>query len=596
MQVDESTKNKYRNGSGSKTLRLYFPDIDLTIPMESIVKESLSLTESLSESESIEFVGCISSQISVQVYGVSVELKNQAVEAYLANGNTPEIPIFKGIVDSVPMAANRNYKTISAFDALYTKGNMDIANWYKSLKFPLTIKQFRDSLFAYIGLEQVAASLPNDAIVIEKQYSPTTMQALSAIKAICQINAVFGIINRDGLFEYRTLPKTDSSAPTEEIEFYKKVDYQEYTVKPVDKLTIRQNESDEGVSYGDGENNYIIQGNFFTLNLDEETIQQMAENIYPNVDGFYYHPVEAVNNGLPWIEVGKDIVSYEVYDFENSRPGAAVYKAMSFYILSRTMTGIQALQDRYSADGDEFQRVFITDINSRVETIIEQVQEIVGTLEDYSLNYVPFTNTSKIYITDGNESSVGSTHFLVTKKTQVMVNMEYLIECDTTSDGLTFNDLIITVNYYLDQQFIDSRQPVESYTDGKHILGLFYLLSIEDVAPHEFEVRLIANGGNITINVGQAINVMAGQGLVRAAWDGRLEIKETIPMMQIKPMAKINTMGLTESVTMATQVPQTIGIISDTLGIIAIKPIARINTMGIAGEEVGITLKEVEET
>jgi hypothetical protein len=331
----------------------------------------------------------------------------------------------------------------------------------------------------------------------------------------------------------------------------------------------------------------------FTLNLPEETILEMAENIYPNVEGFFYTPFQSDNNGLPWIEVGVDIVSYMAYDYDNSTEGNPVYKTLKFFILSRTLSGLQNLRDSYSAEGDEFQRVFITDLQSRVETVVERVSEIVGQLEDYSLNYVPFTNLSKIYITDGNEVSIGRTHFLVTKKTQVMVNMEYLLECETTVGQSSFNDLIVEVNYYLDQQLIDTRKPIETYTDGKHILGLFYLLYIEDIAPHEFEVRLIANGGNVTINIGQALNVMAGQGLVQAAWDGRLEIKETIPMMQIAPMAKINTMGLSDSVTMATQVPQSVGL-SDTLGIIAVKPTSKINTMGIVEENIDVTLKEVE--
>ena len=133
--------------------------------------------------------------------------------------------------------------------------------------------------------------LPNDGITIQKQYEPNTLQALSVIKAVCQINGAFGIINRNGQFEYRILGAIEEPGayPSEtlfpgpdvfpglaqssggynevaatDFAFYRKVDYEEYSVKPVDKLTIRQTENDAGVTYGTGTNNYIIQGNMFT--------------------------------------------------------------------------------------------------------------------------------------------------------------------------------------------------------------------------------------------------------------------------------------------------------------------------------------------
>lgn len=276
--------------------------------------------------------------------------------------------------------------------------------WYKSQKFPETIRDFRDSLFAFLGIEQVEIILPNDDIVIDRQYDPNTLQALAVMKAICQINGAFGIMNREGKFEYRIMGKIydDGTYPgidlfpgpdtfpgagsaniaaiaNDDIEhtsfsFYKSVQYEEFEVKPVDKVTIRQSEDDAGTTYGSGENNYIIQGNMFTYGLSKVVLQTVAENVYNAVQGFSYIPYRSDNNGLPFVECGKNVVSYMVIDYEatfakDNVSGDIIYEEKQFPILSRTLSGIQALRDNYSADGEEYQSEFVTDLQTQIDII-----------------------------------------------------------------------------------------------------------------------------------------------------------------------------------------------------------------------------------
>jgi len=591
MNVSEATKNAYRENSIQKEVRIYFPDLDLTIGTGQIDYESMELVESLSESESIEFVGCISSSFKITVHKVSESLKNERIFVYISSGNTEEIPLFHGIVDDVSISADKSHKTLKCYDELYTIGNIDIADWYKSIEFPTTIGRFRNQLFNYLGFQQEPVSLPNDGVSIEKQYSPNTMKALDAIMSICQINGVFGIVNRENKFEYRLAPKSEAAEVTEAFEFQKTLDYQEYVVNPVDKLTIRQTDQDEGVSYGEGDNNYIIQGNMFTLNLDEETVLEIAENIYPNVEGFYYVPFKSDNNGLPWIEVGKDVVSYQAYDYDNSTEGNPVYKTLVFFVLSRTLSGLQNLRDSYSAEGDEFQRVFITDLQSKVETIVEKISEIVGELEDYSLNYVSVTNAAKVVVSDGDEVSIARTRFLVTKETQVMINIEILLDCETTVDGIEYNDLVLKARYYYDESLIDTRQPIETYTDGKHILKLFYLLYIEDVLSHSFEIRLVADGGSATVEIGNALIVLSGQGLVQDTWDGRLEIRQAIPIGDVTDASELSVVGIDEAITVDLQTPIPI-MAEDEFELMEMTVVNGVNVFGIE-EEVSFVLTEV---
>lgn len=426
MKVSDDVKREYQNNGIHKNLILRFPEINLQIEHQYIHKESMYLRETLLEKENIEFVGCIASIFKIKVENISEDIKGKKLVAKIYTDGTEEEPVtlFNGIVDSALKQSNKQIKEITAYDELYTKGNIDVAAWYHSLSFPISLKDVRDSLFSYIGLEQEETELPNDRVVIKKQYHPKSLQALSVIKAVCQINGAFGIINREGRFEYRILAQSIQKIPypaltlfpssglfpanptvalaeaqryadsveAESFSFYKKVDYEEFTVKPVDKLTIRQSEEDAGITYGSGTNNYIIQGNMFTYGLTETVLKEMAKAIYENVQGFSYYPFTSDNNGLPFLECGLDAVSYVMIDYETSyaakesRTGSRepVYRQQEFYVLSRELTGIQALRDAYGAKGEEYQSEFITDLQTQIDVIKKNVkQEVKEALDDY---------------------------------------------------------------------------------------------------------------------------------------------------------------------------------------------------------------------
>lgn len=439
MEVSQDVKNEYKSNSITKHVTLHFPELGIDIGMQNIYYESFRLTESLIEKESMEFVGCNASRFKIQVNGLKADIKGKKIIVEIATDGTMDDPItlFHGIVDSAMKQSNKQIKEIVAYDELYTKGNIDVAAWYKSLTFPISLKNLRDSLFNYIGIEQVDTSLPNDGVVINRQYDPNTLQALAVIKAICQINGAFGIINRENKFEYRIVGKiSDVPYPSETLfpseflfpaspavalaaaerkaeeinaesfSFYKKVDYEEYEVKPIDKVTIRQSENEAGVTYGNGTNNYIIQGNMFTYGLSNADLISIAENVYNSIGGFAYYPFTSDNNGLPFLECGLDAVSYYMIDYENSTSDNVVYDQKSFYILNREMTGIQNLRDSYKAKGEEYQSEFITDLQTQIDLLKRNQQvDIQQQIEDYTYSSEEIDNMFEQF--DPGGGSVG---------------------------------------------------------------------------------------------------------------------------------------------------------------------------------------------
>ncbi len=398
MEVSENVRSAYMGTGKAKYITLEFPELDLSIQTGDgkIHSDSMHLSEGLVDSNSIEFVGCIASQFKINVsdFEEDIDKKEMVVQIHTDGTEEEPVPLFKGIVDRASGESNTRKKEIICYDESYEKGKKDVAAWYKALPFPVTLKYIRDSLLEFIGLPQVEVDLPNDDIEIKKKYNPSTLKALPVLKAICQINGVFGIVNRIGLFDYRVLGAIPSESYSEfypdpkdypglslmsvgldtinttEFSFYKGVKFENYIVKPVDKITIRQSEDDEGVTYGDGTNNYIIQGNMFTYGLSKDVLLQIAENIYPNIQGFSYRPFASTNNGLPYLECGLDAVSYMMLNFEKTKKaGEMVYDKHDFYILNRELTGIQALKDSYSAKGEKEQSVFVSNLQEQIDLL-----------------------------------------------------------------------------------------------------------------------------------------------------------------------------------------------------------------------------------
>ena len=190
MQVSDTVKQQYHSDSIHKSLVIEFPEMGLTLSNSAIYEESMQLKESLLENNSIEFVGCIASMFSIQVHGLYDNIKGKKIVVFIHTDDTEEepVPLFNGIVDSAMLQSNKKSKKITAYDELYTKGNTDVSSWYNGLTFPISLKDFRDSLFDYVGMEQKEIVLPNDSVTIDKKYDPKSLKALNVMKAICQIN------------------------------------------------------------------------------------------------------------------------------------------------------------------------------------------------------------------------------------------------------------------------------------------------------------------------------------------------------------------------------------------------------------------------
>lgn len=427
LKVSDAVKSAYSGYLGKRHIVVGFPELNITLSQSQIQAESFCLEESLLEQNSIEFIGCIASKMELSIANIPQKLKNKkiVVSIYTENTQSEPVPLFTGYVVDDKRTSNKRIRNIVAYDAIYSLTDYDVTDWFNTQVTLLeagktiTIKQFRERLFQHLGITQKKANLANDSFSIKKLTNMVKgeeeeadteeeekIYALDLIKAICQINGVFGIIGRDGKFVYRRLgvdnenddgayPGVDENGGlylpfvpglgsidvlTDATHYasYRSVSYEDYEVKGIQRVYVRQDEkSKAGYAGTDKKYRYYVQGNRFTLGTTKADRCGIAENIYLKVKGVTYTPFTASCVGLPYIEVG-DPVSFYVYDFEESdKQGKDVYVMKSFYVLSRTLKGIQSMTDTLSAQGEEAQRRFVSDLGVREDVSTAEIKEQV---------------------------------------------------------------------------------------------------------------------------------------------------------------------------------------------------------------------------
>lgn len=376
LSISETLKNIYRNdlfpfadSVTPKDLVIYFPALDLTIETDQIVDDSFELNEKLCSDEDLVFGSCEASKIKLTVADVEQDLKgqwftiNQVIEGF------DPIPLGKFKADSCKKQDDLRFKDIIAYDQLKDT-DINVTDWYIGL-FPTgnetyTLKQFRESLLTYLGIEYEDETLPNDDMIVEKTIEPTQISGREVLKKCVELNGAFGHIGRYGKFKHiillpgyglypsETLYPAEDLYPVAEddatyihesiiddiVSRYQNVRFEEYTVKEIDKLQIRSEENDIGAIVGTGTNAYVIEGNFLVFGKSASELEGIALRAYGNMAKRPYRPYESDSIGLPYIEVG------DTLEFALDNP-------VTGYVLQRTLTGIQALQDKYIAEGNE---------------------------------------------------------------------------------------------------------------------------------------------------------------------------------------------------------------------------------------------------
>lgn len=371
----------------------------LTIGMDRICSESLTLTESLCSGDNIVWGSCEAAKLTLTVADVEDDIEGKEFMASLSIG---DYSMAYGIytVDSVIRQADRRKRKITAYDRM-VKFDTDVSEWYQAM-YPEdstvhTLKELRDSLCDYIGVSQRSTQLPNDDLTIGKTVDPETLCGRDVLRAICEINGVFGHFDRTGALAYISLQNTgiypsETLYPgndmfpqsgwqsAEDLEYYKTITYEDYLIEGIDRVQIRQEEGDIGAVVGSGSNAYVVEGNFLTYGMGSADLTKLAWSVYDLIAGKAYRPAKIVSYAMPWIEAGDGIRAITT-DTE-----------IATFVLHRTMNGIQAMMDTIQSKGTKQQgQSFgisneIIQLKGKTAVIVRSVEEVSVKLSDVEKN------------------------------------------------------------------------------------------------------------------------------------------------------------------------------------------------------------------
>lgn len=353
-------KELFYEDSIEKQIKITSDDGLVNITNEQINGESVELTESLCTAEQLTFGSCSAAMLKFTVSNVVVPLKGTWLDASIGIAGMNDYRLGRYKVNSDKPTADRMYRDGIAYDALYDVINANVADWYNALlpdsDSTVNLKQFRDSFFSYFGIEQEDISLPNDTMLVERTILPSQFSGATVVNCTCEANGCFGHINRAGKFEYVYLtPISDAHDISKRL--YTTATYEDYLVKTIDKLQIRQEEDDIGVIVGSGTNAYIIENNFLFYGKSSEELKTIAENIFSRIQGLVYRPFTAEGIGNPCIELG-DAIRINSSD-----------TVIESYVLSRTLKGVQSLKDSYEAAGTELRSEQVNSVHQQIEQL-----------------------------------------------------------------------------------------------------------------------------------------------------------------------------------------------------------------------------------
>lgn len=388
LKVEDALKELYKSDSTDKSIAVDFYHPGQSVPFlrlgetRYIMQESMEIEESLSISENIDFGSCEATQIRLTLIDVDRSIigaemvVNQVLEGlipdndlYPGNDVYPSgyvMPLGRYVVQSAERQVNKHYRDIVALDYM-CKFDIDVIAWYNALPFPLILRDFRARLCQHIGvMEDVPDYLPNDNMLVEKTIDAAQLMGRDILIACEQANGVFGHFDRHGVLQHITLQPNYTLMPAADLypalDLYpmlpgdmneqvydesitqhlsRSFSFEEYTVKSIDKVQIRQEEGDIGAIYGTGSNCYTVEGNFLLFGKSANELNVIAQGIYGMVNSRPYIPFECDMKGLPYLEVGDT----ELIETDNGD--------IVTYVMRRTLNGINALRDSHSATGEE---------------------------------------------------------------------------------------------------------------------------------------------------------------------------------------------------------------------------------------------------
>lgn len=200
-----------------------------------------------------------------------------------------------------PTRTKRNSYKVTAYDTM-SKLDVDFSGWLRAnqAQFPKTIWQLVQLACQRAGVTLASSSLPINGSYSVQAFYADDLTCRQIISWAAEAAGCYAHMNADGKLQFltytdkrSTVKITPDGASNSTAYYADSLSYEDYTVKAIEKVQIRQSDSDVGVIYPDSTtatNTYAVQGNLLLTTGTEANLKSVAQNLYNVLKNVTYTP------------------------------------------------------------------------------------------------------------------------------------------------------------------------------------------------------------------------------------------------------------------------------------------------------------------
>ena len=213
-------------------------------------------------------------------------------------GNRTKVGVFYA---EKPTRTKRNSYKVTAYDTM-SKLDADFSGWLHAnqAQFPKTIWQLVQLACQRAGVTLASSSLPINGSYSVQAFYADDLTCRQIISWAAEAAGCYAHMNADGKLQFLTYTDkrstakiTPDGASNSTAYYADSLSYEDYTVKAIEKVQIRQSDSDVGVIYPDSTtatNTYVVQGNLLLTTGTEANLKTVAQNLYNVLKNVTYTP------------------------------------------------------------------------------------------------------------------------------------------------------------------------------------------------------------------------------------------------------------------------------------------------------------------
>ena len=213
-------------------------------------------------------------------------------------GNRTKVGVFYA---EKPIRTKRNSYKVTAYDTM-SKLDADFSGWLHAnqAQFPKTIWQLVQLACQRAGGTLASSSLPINGSYSVQAFYADDLTCRQIISWAAEAAGCYAHMNADGKLQFLTYTDkrstakiTPDGARSSTAYYADSLSYEDYAVKAIEKVQIRQSDSDVGVIYPDSTtatNTYAVQGNLLLTTGTEANLKSVVQNLYNVLKNVTYTP------------------------------------------------------------------------------------------------------------------------------------------------------------------------------------------------------------------------------------------------------------------------------------------------------------------